>query len=147
MAGSSRFVVGVHLLVLLALEDPESLSSEVMASSVRTNPVVVRRTLSAFRRAGLVRSIRGRHGGFRLTRPAERISLAHVLSAVGADDLFASRPGEADLGCPVGAHLDDVLERHVGGAVLRLAQSLGETSIADLARAVTTRAAGSAVAT
>ncbi len=140
MAASSRFVVGVHLLVLLALEDPDSLSSEPMADSVRTNPVVVRRTLSAFRRAGLVRSIRGRAGGFALARPADRISLAHVLSAVGADDLFASRPQDPDPECPVGAHLDVVLDRQLGAAVLRLAQSLGETSIADLAAAVTEQA-------
>lgn len=39
--------------------------------------------LGELRQAGLVRSQRGAHGGYRLARPAREISLAEILAAVG----------------------------------------------------------------
>lgn len=39
--------------------------------------------LSILRRAGLVEAIRGRHGGFRITRPAESINLLEVITTLG----------------------------------------------------------------
>ena len=43
---SSRFSIGVHVLTLLATTPPgELLTSDRMAASVGTNPVVIRRIL------------------------------------------------------------------------------------------------------
>src|SRR5438876_1217231 len=46
MSDSSRFAVAVHALTLLASED-RPLTSEHIAGSVNTNPVVIRRVLAA----------------------------------------------------------------------------------------------------
>jgi len=40
--------------------------------------------LGVLRRGGLVESVAGRHGGYRLARPAERITVGDVLRAAGA---------------------------------------------------------------
>ncbi|OQC68483.1 MAG: putative HTH-type transcriptional regulator YwnA [Verrucomicrobia bacterium ADurb.Bin006] len=52
---NSRFTVAIHVLCLLAHSQGQALTSEYIAGSVNTNPVVIRRLLAALRRAGLVR--------------------------------------------------------------------------------------------
>ena len=42
---NTRFALAVHVAALLAHADPEPVTSETMAASVQTNPVVVRRVL------------------------------------------------------------------------------------------------------
>lgn len=52
---SSRFSVGVHVLTSLATNlVGELLTSDRMAGSVSTNPVVIRRILGLLKQAGLV---------------------------------------------------------------------------------------------
>ncbi|MCA1734101.1 MAG: Rrf2 family transcriptional regulator, partial [Acidobacteria bacterium] len=54
MATSSRFAVATHILTVLAVRGDEPSSSNLIASSVGTNPVVIRRLLGMLGRAGLV---------------------------------------------------------------------------------------------
>jgi len=51
MRKSSRFVVAAHSLAMLAYSKGEALTSDYIAGSVNTNPVVVRRILSMLARA------------------------------------------------------------------------------------------------
>lgn len=51
---SSRFTVAVHILSLLALEKNAHCTSEWIAGSVNTNPVVVRRVIGQLKKAGFV---------------------------------------------------------------------------------------------
>src|SRR6476619_2527243 len=69
---SSKLTVGVHILTLLASSPGESLTSEYIAGSVHTNPVVILRLLGLLREAGIVESQGGLGGGWRLKRPAGR---------------------------------------------------------------------------
>ena len=82
MAANSRFGVAVHVLALLALSADERRSSREIADSVATNPVVIRRLLAQLARAGLVESAHGAKGGFRLARPAAKVTLHDVHRAV-----------------------------------------------------------------
>jgi DNA-binding IscR family transcriptional regulator len=61
-----RFTVAIHVLCLLAAQHPQPLTSEFIAGSVNTNPVVIRRLLGSLRRAGLVKSQPGVSGGWEL---------------------------------------------------------------------------------
>ena len=56
--------------------------SNMIAQSVHTNPVVIRRLMSELEKASLVASTSGRSGGFSLARPAPQITLADVYRAV-----------------------------------------------------------------
>src|SRR5262245_3797829 len=51
------------------------------------------------RRAGLVESVRGRHGGYRLGRPARDISVADVMLAVEEETRMTSCLDERSAGC------------------------------------------------
>lgn len=105
-ARSSRFAVALHALAIIARRGGEPASSEWIAESVGTNPVVIRRALAPLREAGLITSVAGAAGGFLLAKPAEAIGLNQVWSAVEPEG-FACHGGAED--CPVAASLPPIL--------------------------------------
>jgi Rrf2 family protein len=143
MAASSRFATAIHLLTLLAYDDGKALTSEYIAGSVNTNPVVVRRLLRALADAGLVSSVPGTSGGSRLARRPEDITLLDVYSAVEDAQLFGRHAQQPNPRCPVGSRIADVLTPRLDEATHTLRQSLGRTTIAslldDVKRAPTSR--------
>ena len=82
MSVNSRFAVAIHILTMLAYQQPELLTSGFIACSVTTNPVVIRRVLGDLRRAGLVTSQAGSGGGWKLRREPEQITLLDAYEAV-----------------------------------------------------------------
>jgi len=135
MAANSRLTIATHSLAWLALarrRGYDVLSSEQVAASVHTNPVVIRRCLGELRRAGLVSVSRG--AGWSLAREPHDITLLDVYDAIGAGSPFGLHHTEPNLECPVGRGIRPVL-RHVyqsvDGAVHR---ELERVTIADVLR-------------
>src|SRR5437588_68914 len=102
MRTSCRFAMAVHVLAVLAYKQGNPVTSALLASSVNTHPVVVRRLLLALQRARLVETRKGAGFGSRLTCSPARIDLAQVFRAVEADEPFVMAPGAPDMACPVG---------------------------------------------
>ena len=111
MARNCRFAVAVHIAALLATMGGQSCTSEWIAGSVNTNPVVVRRLLSALAKAGLVSSTRGSTGGSVLAMPADRISLYDIQRAVDEEEEPALHNQPPNPACPVGRNIQSVLVR------------------------------------
>lgn len=130
---STRFAVAIHILLLLARTRRDGpATSQFLAGSVNTNPVVVRRITGQLARAGLVRVRRG-PGGAELTRRPEEVTLADVWAAVTARGgtllpLHAC-PNQA---CPVGRDVHAVLGRSFALAERAMLDALAHTSLADL---------------
>ena len=110
MATNSRFAIAVHVLTLLARAGDECLKSEDIARSVNTNAVVIRRLLRGLSRAALVNSQKGPCGGGRLTRHSNEITLLEVYRAVEGRSVFALHRQRPSRTCPVGKHIETVLE-------------------------------------
>jgi Rrf2 family protein len=114
--------MAVHVLSVLAYKDGELVTSGLLASSVNTNPVVIRRLLLALQRAGLVETRKGVGSGSRLGQPPAKISLADVYRAVEAGQGFALPPKKPNSQCPVGSCIQRTLSdvfSSVEGAVLK----------------------------
>src|SRR5215471_18081399 len=97
MRTSCRFAMAVHVLAVLAYKDGDRVTSALLASSVNTNPVVIRRLLLALQAARLVETRKGAGFGSRLSRSPGRINLAQVFRAVEDDEPFTmprSKPNE-----------------------------------------------------
>ena len=108
---SSRFTVAIHVLSLISLNQNIVSTSEWIAESVNTNPVVIRRVLGKLKKAGLV-DIRRGLGGATLVRSLEDITLLDVYRAVEVvedGELFQMHENP-NPNCPVGANIQDVLE-------------------------------------
>jgi Rrf2 family protein len=83
MKSSERLSAALHVLVHMAERPDAALTSAEMAAFVGTNPVVIRRSFAGLRRAGIVTSVKGHGGGWRLARPAEAVTLAEIQHALG----------------------------------------------------------------
>lgn len=136
---NSRFAVAAHILTLVAKGDGQPVSSEYIAGSVNTNASFVRRLLSQLTRAGLTASQMGAGGGALLARPAGEITLGDVFRAVDDDGIFGLHQEQPNPLCPVGRHIQGVLETRFDAATRALQAELDTTTVADLAGEVDAR--------
>jgi Rrf2 family protein len=138
MLSSSRFVVAIHALSVLARAAGKGpVCSTAVAESVRTNPVVIRRLMSELEKAKLVRAVAGRSGGFELDRRADNITLADVYRAVEDEAVFRMHKISPDSACPVAAQIGKILTGPLRAAESALSNSLAQTTLKDVASAIT----------
>jgi Rrf2 family protein len=137
MSANSRLTIATHALAWMALNErggAELSTSEQVATSVKTNPVVIRRLMSEMGKAGLVSSRRGANAGWRLAKTPEAISLWDIHDALGAETAFAMHRNEPSPICPVAQGIRPALApvyARVDDAVRR---ELAATSLADVLR-------------
>jgi Rrf2 family protein len=93
----------------MAWSEDEPLKSEVVAESVNTNPVVIRRILCELAHANLVSSQTGSMGGSRLARKASEVTLLDVYQAVESRGVFSLHRHPPSRDCPVGVNIETVL--------------------------------------
>jgi Rrf2 family protein len=105
------FASALHLVVALAYKYPESMSSEQLALTMRTNPGLVRRLLSRLAKFGLVRTVRGVGGGSTLARSPNRISVLDVRRALGEPDVFRGFDKNPLKSCPVSCSMKEILDK------------------------------------
>ncbi|MEM1070100.1 MAG: Rrf2 family transcriptional regulator [Planctomycetota bacterium] len=92
---NSDFVIGLHIVGFLTARGGEPLTSETLAETYGTNPVVIRRVLSKLKHAGLVETRRGVGGGSVLARSPSKMNLRQVYEAVSeTPELLRRHPGE-----------------------------------------------------
>ena len=135
MSANSQLTIAVHVLAWMAAVERHSselVTSEQIAASVNTNPVVIRRTLGRLREAKLVSVQRGAGAGWRLARTPESITLLEVYETVESSPIFGLHPKTPSQLCPIGRGLPPVLRRVYGEVENTLRQELSETTIADV---------------
>lgn len=131
---ATRFAVAIHILLLLACRPVGGpATSQVIAASVNTNPVVVRRITGQLARAGLVRVRRG-PGGATLARPPTEITLADIWAAMNAGRCRAILPLHAapNLACPVGREVRAVVGCAFAAVEVAMQEALARTTLGAL---------------
>lgn len=115
----------MHILAYLAFRQGVAVPSAEIAGSVSTNPVVIRRLLSALVKARLVSAQKGANGGFALASTPTNISLLDVYRAVEPTPNHGLRTFKPNQKCPVGAKIESILH-----GVFFKAQAGMETALA-----------------
>ena len=133
MGSSTRFSVAVHVMTALAYHDGESMSSPLLARSVQTNPVVIRRLLGRLGKAGLVRARAGKAGGTVLARRPESITLMDIFRAVEGGSPFSIPDKPPNKSCAVSCRMQRVLASVLSETEKAMAASLEKVRLSDLA--------------
>lgn len=129
---SLEFAVATHVLAFLAmLPTDRTVSSVELSGRTNTNPVYVRRVLGPLRRAGIVESRAGRHGGWHLSVAPGSIDLGGLWRLFNGDagivGVHAPHPG-----CVVGRSVTDQLIALRADAGRDVENSLSRHTIADV---------------
>jgi DNA-binding IscR family transcriptional regulator len=130
---SSRFTVAVHILSLIYITKDNSCTSEWIAGSVNTNPVVIRRIIGMLKNAGLL-DVHPGVGGAYILKDLAQITLLDIYNAVEVveeDGLFQLHQ-EPNPNCPVGANIHSVLELVLSRAQDAMEQILADITIKDI---------------
>ena len=138
MMFSTKAEYGIHVMAHLARtrgEEPVSLGAIAEAEGLPL--AYLEHLVQRLRRAGLVESRRGAHGGYSLARPAESIPMADVVRALEGDiapidciasdpdgKLVCSREAADERACPT-----KLLWTRVQGSIVR---TLNEITLAEL---------------
>jgi len=122
---STTFRYSLISLVELARED-RILQSRQIAAKFELSPHYLSVVLRDLRRLGLVESIKGNRGGYRLLRPAEEINLLDLYSSLAGSDSNAYTTKDTPEPSPADAWLLNLGERW--------SRDLAEVSVVDLCR-------------
>lgn len=141
MRNDSRLSRMLHVLLHMARHDGP-MTSEAIAAMLRTNAVVVRRTMAGLRDAGYVRSEKGHGGGWVIACDLEQLSLLDVHRAVGGARLFVIGNEHANPDCAVEQLVNEAVEDVLDEAEALLEKRLGAVSLAELSRGFDARCAG-----
>jgi Rrf2 family protein len=135
---ATRFAVAIHILLLLACRQRcGPATSHLIAESVNTNPVVVRRITGQLARAGLVRVRRG-PGGAELTRPPDQITLCDIWAAMNTGNSGPMLPLHAfpNQDCAIGQQIHAVLGHAFASVEQAMQNALQNTTLAGLAKSL-----------
>jgi DNA-binding IscR family transcriptional regulator len=129
---SMRFSMAVHGLSLIAVA-PNECTGDFIASSVNTNPVVIRKIMGMLKKAGLV-DVRPGVGGASLRKEPERITLLDIYRAVNVTEenrLFRIHD-KPNIDCPVGRNIEEALQAELLDAQTVMERRLARTTLSQL---------------
>jgi Rrf2 family protein len=136
MAANSRLSVSIHVMTALAYKGNEGATSEWLAKSACTNPVVVRRLLSQLRQAGLIICQSGKSGGCHVARSPEQITLFDIYKAIEASGPFVIPDKPENKECRVSCNMKQILQDVFNQTQEAIAQSLKRITLAELLKSV-----------
>lgn len=111
---SSRFTIAIHTMLCIAyFSEQRKVTSEFIALSTNSNPVVIRRILGQLKRADLI-EIKPGVGGALLKKEVKDISLLDIFYAVEAvQEDFFNFHANPNCQCPLGKNIHTILDSHL----------------------------------
>ncbi len=132
MASNSRLAIAIHTAGMLAFGEQIPITSAMIAKSVDTNPVVIRRIIGNLVKHGLVEVKMGTGGGSKLTKSPGEITLADIYLALGEGEIFHVPELDESHACPVGKLVRPVLRKFFSEAENGLIEKLEGKTLQDV---------------
>lgn len=104
MKYSTKVSDAVHIMAFISLNPVDSLSSDRIAVSIRTNPSYVRQLMSDLRKYGLLVSVKG-HPRPALSRRPDEITLLDIYKAVEKEKPLLHLDTHTNPECGVGVYI------------------------------------------
>lgn len=137
MSISSRFSVGIHILSLINLSKEGECSSGFLASSVNTNPVVIRKIMGMLKKANLIEVHPG-VAGAKLAKSPSEITMLDIYQAVDVvrDGELFSIHDNPNPECTVGRNIQNAIEPLFAGAQFAMEKVLGNVTLEDIVNGI-----------
>lgn len=130
---SSRFTMAVHMFACIDTFTDQRMTSDFMAASIGTNPVIIRRLLQQLKAADLVEVARGT-GGVTITKPLDEITFLDIYKAVECtpDQQLFHFHENPNPECPVGRNIHHVLDEKLIRVQNAMEQELARITLKDV---------------
>ena len=130
---SSRFTMAIHMFACIDTFTDRKMTSDFMAASIGTNPVIVRKLLQQLKAAGLIEVSRGT-GGVTVTKPLDEITFLDVYKAVECtpDEQLFHFHENPNPTCPVGKNIHHVLDDRLNQVQKAMEDKLATMTLADV---------------
>ncbi|CAJ1192815.1 Rrf2 family transcriptional regulator [Companilactobacillus crustorum] len=132
---STRFSDSVHILAFLEIHQNQKLSSELIANSLKTSPVVVRRLMSNLRQAGLIDTKRG-SAEPKLSKGPDEITLLDIYLTVEGDKQLFTLDINTNSDDIVGGNIQNVLGTYYEDAKLAALRKFNNVSLQDIIESI-----------
>jgi len=120
--------MALHSLVLMAQQPDRSISVREIVEKLPVSSAHLAKVLQRLARQGVLESLRGPHGGFRLARAPEEMTLLEIYEAVDGP----LRPGGCMFDHPVCPAGDCLFGGVLASATRQVRERLGMTRLSDL---------------
>lgn len=132
---TSRFTIAIHMFACIdTFGDKRKITSDFLADSVNTNPVVIRKILGQLKSAGLINVKRGSGGCTSIAKPLEEITLLDIYRAVEclADGGLFHFHEEPNPDCPVGQNIHKILDSKLTDIQNAMEAEMAKYTLADV---------------
>ncbi len=131
---SSRFTVALHILTCVeTFKDEYKITSDFLASSINTNPVIIRKLLAQLKNAGIISVARGT-GGVEILKELSDITFYDIYLAIEPlekGNLFRFHD-DPNPDCPVGKNIHRILDTKLTSIQNAMEAEMKKYSVADL---------------
>ena len=131
MKYSTRVSDAAHILVMIALSEDQTLTSDQAAKSINTHPACVRQLMSQLRNQGIIHSVKG-HPRPALAKPPEEITLLDIYKAVERDKPLLHLNTHTNPACGIGMNIQYALQDHYDHIQSAAEAAMAECSLADV---------------
>ncbi|WP_274940565.1 Rrf2 family transcriptional regulator [Chordicoccus furentiruminis] len=135
MQVSTKFTIALHILAATEyFGKDQKITSELLASSIGSNPVIIRNIMGSLRNAGLIEIKRG-PGGITISRPLDQITFYDVYEAVetNKDTLFHFHD-DLNPNCPVARNMHGALDGKLTEIQRQFGEDLKRFTVGDVVR-------------
>jgi len=130
----TKFSIAIHILLSVEVfKDKHKITSDFLAASANTNPVMIRKIMGLVREAGLIEVAKGT-GGITLLKTPKEITLKDIYLAVNPIEdwkLFNIHKNSA-AGCPVGGNILNLLDPYFTKAQNAMENNLSNSTLQNL---------------
>ncbi|MFT3983264.1 MAG: Rrf2 family transcriptional regulator [Lachnospiraceae bacterium] len=134
---STKLSVSVHIMSVIALTNAQPVTSEYIASSINTNPALVRRLMSRLSKAQLIETST-KIGVTGLAKKAEEITLLDIFLAVEDHLTLFGIHSNTNHKCPVGAKIEGTLKHLYSNIQSAAENEMSAITLADITKEFST---------
>ena len=132
---TSRFTIAVHIITAIDyFKDSEKVTSNFLAGSVGSNPVIVRNVMGNLKEAGIIDISQGK-SGITLAKKPDEITFYDVYKAVDCvnDEGLFHFHENPNPDCPVGRNIHKALDEELFSIQNTMEDQMRRITVADVA--------------
>ncbi|MDO4556661.1 MAG: Rrf2 family transcriptional regulator, partial [Lachnospiraceae bacterium] len=131
MKYSTRLSDAIHILVLIAINPLDNMTSMTFANSINTNAGFIRQIMSALKKANLIISVHG-HATPSLSKEPECITLLEIYRAIEGNKPFLHLDTHTNPECGVGVNIQYSIQDFYNNIQHTAEQEMSKITLKDI---------------